>query len=83
MKKHIEEFTEFKIENLQNLIGGEIISFNTGANAGYPQGDHRDITYDEYGIGAEDGFGGGTCLFQTSDYGISPTTAYAGVYYKP
>jgi hypothetical protein len=81
-KNQIKEFEEFKIENLQNLIGGEIISFNTSVTTDYPQGDNIDITYDDYGIGAQDGFGGGTCLLTTSDVPI--VTPFNGsIWFKP
>ena len=60
-KENIVEFEEFKIENLQSVLGGEIINFNTGVSTSYPQGDNVDITYDDYGVGTQDGFGGGTC----------------------
>lgn len=59
--KKISEFEVFEIKNLQSLLGGEIITFNTGVNSSYPQGDHKDLTYDEYGRESLDGFGGGRC----------------------
>jgi hypothetical protein len=61
MKNKMKEFEEFRIENLQSLVGGEIINFNTVPNRDYPNGDNKDITYDEYGVGILDGFGGGYC----------------------
>ncbi len=61
MKNKMKEFEEFKIENLQSLVGGEIVPFNTTPSASYPQGDNVDITYNEFGVGKQDGFGGGQC----------------------
>jgi hypothetical protein len=61
MKNKVKEFEEFKIENLQSLVGGEIINFNTEPDASYPQGDNKDLTYNEFGVAKLDGWGGGTC----------------------
>jgi hypothetical protein len=61
MKNKVKEFEEFKVENLQSLVGGEIINFNTEPNANYPQGDNLDLTYNENGIPKQDGYGGGQC----------------------
>jgi len=74
--KIMSEFEEFKIDNLQKVIGGEIISFNTSENGKVT--DHVDVTYNEYGQGSQDGFGGGGCDIAVNDTSISQSyyTAY-------
>ncbi len=60
MKKNskIEDFVEFKLDNLQNLVGGEIVVFSTTSGKAK---DHKEVTYDDYGRPTVDGYGGGDC----------------------